>query len=132
MSFLDKMESAAKDAAELVNIGVTGLGLIKRPPVPELRAGGIDAGGALKDRTRIHVGRSQETADCPIYARELMLAGNTIAGPAIVEQYDSTTVIPPGLRAVVDRSGNIVIDVGASAQARAVARSVVAPTSEGA
>ena len=101
-----------KEAAELVNIGVTGLGLIKRPPVPELRAGGIDAGGALKDRTRIHVGRSQETADCPIYARELMLAGNTIAGPAIVEQYDSTTVIERGWQGTIDPFANLVISRG--------------------
>jgi hypothetical protein len=58
-------------------------------------------------------------------------AGNRLDGPAIVNQYDSTTVIPPGIGARVDRSGNIVIDVGASAQARAVAASVGVPTSEG-
>jgi N-methylhydantoinase A/oxoprolinase/acetone carboxylase beta subunit len=37
-----------REAAELVNIGATGLCLIKRPPVPQLRAGGPAAGAALK------------------------------------------------------------------------------------
>src|SRR6185437_6586201 len=42
-----------------------------------------------------------------------------LAGPAIVEQYDSTTVIPPGLAAEIDRHGNIVVDCRAGTQSRA-------------
>jgi hypothetical protein len=38
-----------------------------------------------------------------------------------VNQYDTTTVVPPGVEAHVDRFGNIVIEVGASAEARAIA-----------
>jgi N-methylhydantoinase A/oxoprolinase/acetone carboxylase beta subunit len=45
----------------------------------------------------------------------------TLEGPAIVNQYDSTTVIPPGLTARVDRFGNIVIGTGVAAEAEAVA-----------
>ena len=44
------------------------------------------------------------------YDRAALKAGNRLEGPAIVNQYDSTTVIPPGLTAHVDRFGNIVID----------------------
>ena len=64
------------------------------------------------------------------YEREALRGGNRLVGPAIVNQYDSTTVIPPGVGAHVDRFGNIVIEVGASAQARAVAAATVT-TSEG-
>ena len=35
--------------------------------------------------------------------------GAVVTGPAIVEQPDTTTVIPPGHRARVDRVGNLVI-----------------------
>ena len=65
------------------------------------------------------------------YDRTQLQAGNLLEGPAIVNQYDSTTVIPPGVRAHVDASGNIVIEVGASAEARAIALSGVT-RSEGA
>jgi len=45
-----------------------------------------------------------------VYDRELLGAGHRLPGPAIVEQYDSTTVIPPGFVATVDGVGNLVID----------------------
>ena len=46
----------------------------------------------------------------PFFERELLRAGDRFVGPAIVEQYDTTTVIPPGLAAEIDGHGNIVID----------------------
>jgi len=49
------------------------------------------------------------------YDRSLLRAGNRLQGPAIVNQYDTTTVIPPGLAAHVDRYGNIVIETGVGA-----------------
>jgi N-methylhydantoinase A/oxoprolinase/acetone carboxylase beta subunit len=77
--------------------------------VPQLCAGGPDAGAALKGTARIHINQGRETADCPIYARDLMLAGNTVTGPSIVEQYDSTTVIEPGWQGTIEPFGNLVI-----------------------
>ncbi|ORE91844.1 hydantoinase/oxoprolinase family protein [Aurantimonas sp. 22II-16-19i] len=47
--------------------------------------------------------------DTPIYDRAELPAGFTIEGPAIVEQVDSTTVVPPWARAEVDKYLNIII-----------------------
>ncbi len=47
--------------------------------------------------------------DAPIYWRPDLGAGVRIAGPAIVEQFDSTTVVPPGFTAEVDRWLNIIL-----------------------
>jgi N-methylhydantoinase A/oxoprolinase/acetone carboxylase beta subunit len=55
------------------------------------------------------------------YDRAALRAGNRLEGPAIVLQYDSTTVVPPGMAAHVDRFGNILIEVGASSEAQALA-----------
>jgi N-methylhydantoinase A len=44
-----------------------------------------------------------------IYERARLSVGEQIVGPAIVEQLDTTTVIPPAHRAVVDHSGNLLI-----------------------
>ena len=58
-----------------------------------------------------------ETHETPFYDRAALRAGDRIAGPAIVEQYDTTVVIPPRCEAEIDRRGNIVIDcAGAAAQ----------------
>ena len=45
----------------------------------------------------------------PIYDRARLPVGARVAGPAIIEQVDTTTVIPPGHAALVDPSGNLRI-----------------------
>ncbi|MEM8547237.1 MAG: hypothetical protein AAGF46_03650, partial [Pseudomonadota bacterium] len=47
--------------------------------------------------------------DATLYDRSKLLAGNKIAGPAIVLEMDSTTVILPGHVGTVDKFGNILI-----------------------
>jgi 5-oxoprolinase (ATP-hydrolysing) len=48
------------------------------------------------------------------YERTELLAGNRIAGPAIITQFDSTSVVPPGYSAEVDRHGNLIIKYSAA------------------
>jgi N-methylhydantoinase A len=52
--------------------------------------------------------------DTPIFDRASLGRGATLAGPAIVEQPDTTVVIDPGATAIVDDLGNLVISVGAA------------------
>ncbi len=46
----------------------------------------------------------------PIYQRERLLPGNVVSGPAIIEQYDTTTLLPSGWQASVDRLTNLVLE----------------------
>ena len=48
----------------------------------------------------------------PAYARSELKAGNRIAGPALIEEHASTTVLLPGDRLRVDGYGNLEISVG--------------------
>jgi N-methylhydantoinase A len=50
--------------------------------------------------------------DCPVYAREVFHAADVVHGPAIVEQMDCTTVIPPDFSARADVHGNLLLTVG--------------------
>lgn len=50
--------------------------------------------------------------DTSVYARERLPLDAKIAGPAIVEQMDATTVLEPGDRARADPDGNLIIEVG--------------------
>jgi N-methylhydantoinase A len=50
-------------------------------------------------------------ADCPVYDRERLGPGHVIAGPAIVEQMDATTLLLPGQAAAVDPCLNLVVEV---------------------
>ena len=53
-----------------------------------------------------------EWLDAPVWRREALLAGNAIAGPAIVEEISATTVLYPGDCARVDEIGSLIVEVG--------------------
>jgi N-methylhydantoinase A len=59
-------------------------------------AAGAPAGGSVR-------------LDTPIYARDLLQPGDCLVGPAIVEEFGSTTVVPPGLVAEVDEFLNLLL-----------------------
>ena len=48
-----------------------------------------------------------EAVDTPVYDRSELPAGAEFEGPAVVEQLDSTTVVPPGVEVKVDEWLNI-------------------------
>ena len=51
--------------------------------------------------------------DVPVYQRQALPVGFELAGPAIVEQADTTTLVYPGHSAQVDGFGNILVEVAA-------------------
>ena len=97
---------------EIINVRVVGIGKIPDLQWPELEVGGDDASSALlleRDVT-FDVEGKLVTHKTPFYERSALRAGNRIIGPAIIEQYDSTTVVPPDCQVNVDRFGNLLID----------------------
>jgi len=46
-----------------------------------------------------------------VYSRDLLIAGDSISGPALITEYSSTTVLPPGCVATVDLYGNLIVEV---------------------
>ena len=49
---------------------------------------------------------------CPIYEREALSAGDTVDGPAIIEEYASTTFLSLGEKARISEFFDIIITVG--------------------
>jgi N-methylhydantoinase A len=101
-------------AIEIVNVRVTGVGRmpkIDRPTVPH----GATLDGALGRRGRcvFRVGGTLEAIETAFYHRELLPLEHTFAGPAVVLQMDSTTVVPPGFTARADHHGNLILTAGA-------------------
>jgi N-methylhydantoinase A len=52
---------------------------------------------------------AQKPTKTTIYDRERLCVGASFAGPAIVEQFDATSVVPPGWDASLDRLGNLIL-----------------------
>ena len=63
----------------------------------------------------------------PVYARAELVAGATLAGPAIVQEATGTTVVEPGWRARVDAGGMLVLERTGAAPRRAPLDAAVDP-----
>jgi N-methylhydantoinase A len=71
---------------------------------------GADASAAIVGRRDVWFAEAAGFVACPIYDRDKLDAGNRIAGPAIVEQMDATTVIPPAMTARVEPYLNLILE----------------------
>ena len=102
---------------EVVGINVTGIGRIDKPALPELPEGtGSPAEDALRGTRRIYFepgdgGGEGAWHEARVWARDGLRAGDVIAGPAAIEEVSSTTILYPGDRATVHRSGSILVEV---------------------
>jgi 5-oxoprolinase (ATP-hydrolysing)/N-methylhydantoinase A len=99
-------------AVHLVNLRTLAVG--RRPPLrwPELPAGDGDPSRALRheqDVVFVVEGR-RETHATGFYERAGLRAGDDVPGPAVIEQFDSTTVVSPGMGARVDPRGNLILE----------------------
>lgn len=94
---------------EIVNLRAVALGQALNLPAAELPMGNGDPSAAkMRDHTLWMDGREQAAV---IYDRSKLKQGDIIAGPAIVIEMDSTTLIEAGCVATVDRVGNILINL---------------------
>ncbi len=97
---------------QLANIRVRAIG-----PMPDFVAPNVASGPAEPASGALHleadawfrVDGELQKASTRFYDRDKLLAGNVIEGPAIVTQFDSTTVVPPGFTCTVDPVGHLVI-----------------------
>ncbi|ODN71110.1 hypothetical protein [Methylobrevis pamukkalensis] len=91
---------------EIVNLRLQAVGLQSRPEIRAVAEGGA---AAAPFGTRRVYWRQTGWVDCPLYTRIALVAGQSIAGPAIVEEYGSTVVVPTSWTLTPDRYGNLVL-----------------------
>ena len=101
---------------EIVNARVAAIGLTEDVALKE------DPEGASADDARagerpVYFDETEDFTDTPIYDRARLGASAELEGPAVIEQTDTTVLVPSGATAKVDRFDNIVIAVSASGTA---------------
>jgi len=94
---------------EIANLRVIAMGIVPKPEMKEVKRGG-NLKDAMKKPRKVWF-RDVGFIESNIYERNLLPIGATFDGPAIVEQPDTTTVIPPQSHCKVDTYGNIIINV---------------------
>ena len=93
--------------AEIVNLRAVGAGAVPKPELPTGDVGAPDPSGAVVEEHDVVF--DGELVPTKIYDRARLQPGAVLAGPAIVTEFDSTTVVLPGYRAEVDSNFNILI-----------------------
>jgi N-methylhydantoinase A len=95
---------AGEQKIELVNLCVSAFGLIERPRLPKL-----DLDGQPTPRSVRPVYFDGAFRDTPVYDRAVLPGGFQLDGPAVVEEFGSTTVVFPGQRLEVDPHGILIV-----------------------
>ena len=93
------------DHMEIVNFLVTGTAKTGSLAYPTI----ADAAEPAAPRAKRPVWFDKGWVDTPVFAREDLLCGHEIAGPALIEENASVTVLDPGKSLSVDRYGNLMI-----------------------
>jgi N-methylhydantoinase A len=96
---------AGQQKVELVNLCVSGFGVIERPQMPKLAS--REGKPTAKSRRAVYFGSAFQ--DTPVYDRASLPPGGRINGPAVVEEFGSTTVVFPSQTLEVDPHGILVI-----------------------
>jgi N-methylhydantoinase A len=105
--------SSEDEEVEIVNLRVVGRGITSKPTFPKKPKGRRENPREATTSSRlVHLNEEKNGEECPIYNREKLHCGDMLRGPAIVEQYDSTTVIFPKWTCEVDEYGNLRLRYG--------------------
>jgi N-methylhydantoinase A len=102
--------SAPNENPEIVSLRVTVAGLMRKPSQEKIKKGKGAPPKSASTGTR-KVWFDGHFRNTPTYRRTELTAGNTIKGPALIEEHASTTVLMPGDRMTVDDYGNLTIRV---------------------
>ena len=98
----------ADEPFQLVNIRVVARGISDESRVPDRMAPVNGAAEPTFSERNIYFHEAGGWTRTPVVSRSSLADG--AAGPLVVEEYDSTTVVPPGWEAALDEMGNIVLE----------------------
>ncbi|WHH58103.1 hydantoinase/oxoprolinase family protein [Petroclostridium sp. X23] len=98
-----------KAPIQIVNFRSEAIGIVSKPKFAELDFIMDDVSKAVINTREVYFQESGKVV-CPVYDRSKLGIIKRVDGPCIVEQMDSTTVIPPNTWFEVDTYGNIIIN----------------------
>src|SRR5699024_3869588 len=95
---------------EVINIRVDASAVMDELPTPlPNTTGGLETALVETRPVTFDVEGKPTTVNTGFYEREKLGVGTEFVGPVIIEQYDSTVVVPPGFHGVGDEVGNLAI-----------------------
>ena len=102
--------TAPDEPVEIISYRLRGVGRVPPVELPKYEPTGARLADALRETRSCRF--DGKTVETPVYQRERLDVGVSVTGPAIIDQLDCTTVLPPGQTATVDTYKNLIIKIG--------------------
>ncbi|HUN40817.1 MAG TPA: hydantoinase/oxoprolinase family protein [Acetobacteraceae bacterium] len=104
--------AAEEDPLQLVTFRVEATGVVLKASLERHEDFGPDASRAVIAQRDVWLPEASGFVSCAVYDRDRLRAGNRVAGPAVIEQMDATTLVLPGMVARVEPYLNLVLEAG--------------------
>jgi N-methylhydantoinase A len=104
--------AADGEPIQVVNARLVARGILDPPDLARVPRGPAVPDGGSIGRRPVYVDERLGFAQCPVYWRDRLRAGQRITGPAVIEQFDATTFLGADEEAVVDDIGFLVVRAG--------------------
>lgn len=95
-----------KAPLELVTLRLRSIGEVASPPLPDWPAGNFVEPHSWRNT---FFSANDGFTRTPVYNRDDLVRNQCLDGPAIIEEWTTTTLIPPGWRSAVDGMGNLIL-----------------------
>lgn len=99
----------AENPAEVIGLRVVGVSASEAPDIARLHCAGRNPDSGPKEMRSVHFASVGVRLDTPVYRRDALPLGWEMRGPAVIEEYGSTTVIGPDDRLFVGPLGELQI-----------------------
>lgn len=93
---------------EIINLRITAVGRVEKSGLDPSPLGTAESAHAIKGSRKVFFEESGWT-DTTVYNREKLVPGNTLSGPAVIEERITTVIVHPKWNASVDAFGNVIL-----------------------
>jgi len=100
-----------EEPVQIVHFRLQAVGRVEKPEFRPIRSGDENASHAIKQRRDVYWRELDRIVPFPVYDRAKLLAGNSLAGPAIVEEATATSVLGPADKLTVGAYGDLIIEI---------------------
>ena len=93
----------------IVNFNVSAIGLTLKPNIRQTEYAGESPKHALKGKRLVYRGEKEKFISIPVYDGDLLVHGNQVSGPAIIEQEVTTIIVQDSFNVICDKNDNAII-----------------------
>ncbi|MFJ7678480.1 hypothetical protein ACIQXQ_10600 [Peribacillus sp. NPDC097198] len=94
---------------DVINFNLSAIGVTKKPNMQQTEYKGTSSEHAIKGYRPVSHGQKGTLVETPVYDGDILVHGNQVIGPAIIEQKVTTIVVLSGYNVLLDKNDNYIM-----------------------